>query len=82
MHNEGYSDNVGGQNIDVDGHGSHVAGIAAGIKGGLAPWATIVNVKVICDESEVCDERPYHVSRAIYEVVAEVSLEFIWTLSR
>ncbi|KAF4956266.1 hypothetical protein FSARC_11622 [Fusarium sarcochroum] len=53
FHLEDTSPYVGGATSDdKDGHGTHVAGIAAGVRGGMAPWATIVNVKVLCKKKE------------------------------
>ncbi|KAM0351325.1 hypothetical protein ACHAP4_009465 [Fusarium culmorum] len=44
---------VGGATADdKHGHGTHVGGIAAGVRGGMAPWATLVNVKVMCAYKE------------------------------
>ncbi|KAF2153966.1 subtilisin-like protein [Myriangium duriaei CBS 260.36] len=37
---------------DDDGHGTHVSGIIADWNRGVAPWATIVNVKVLCSHAE------------------------------
>ncbi|KAM0374407.1 hypothetical protein ACHAPY_008650 [Fusarium culmorum] len=44
---------VGGATADdKHGHGTHVGGIAAGVRGVMAPWATLVNVKVMCAYKE------------------------------
>ena len=42
---------------DEQGHGTSVAGIAAGKSGGVAPSATVVAVRVLDDEGEGSDEQ-------------------------
>ncbi|KAJ4247524.1 hypothetical protein NW762_013204 [Fusarium torreyae] len=63
----------GATSKDIDGHGTHVAGIAAGAYGGMAPWATIVNVKVLCaDEEPHCEQgRGGGIAQAISDITTE-----------
>lgn len=61
---------------DVDGHGTHVASIAAAGNDGAAPWATIINVKTICSESESekgCHSTNGGSAQALSEITDEVS---------
>ena len=63
---------------DKDGHGTHVAGTAAGAVGGMAPWATLVNVKVLCRMKKFkggkCNASSGGIAQAISDITDEVSL--------
>lgn len=61
---------------DVHGHGTHVAGIAASGYTGVAPWATIVNVKMMCAKSEAkkgCGSSNGGAAQALSDITEEVS---------
>lgn len=66
---------VGGATADdKHGHGTHVGGIAAGVRGGMAPWATLVNVKIMCAYKEPgCQGgRNGGLTQAISDITSEV----------
>jgi hypothetical protein len=65
---------------DFQGHGTHVAGIAAGVRGGMAPWANVVNVKIVCAPGEpVCDDADLGgVTQALSDITADVSNDFLF----
>ena len=52
---------------DLDGHGTHVAGIVGAISYGVAQWSTMVNVKVI-GKNGASDDK---IADAIHDIVAE-----------
>ncbi|MGW6708260.1 S8 family serine peptidase [Streptomyces sp. NPDC054956] len=60
---------------DVDGHGTHVAGIAAGTEG-VAPDATIVAVKTDFDDAHIIDGIQY-----VFRVAGDLGLPAVVNLS-
>ncbi|RYP58291.1 hypothetical protein DL769_009027 [Monosporascus sp. CRB-8-3] len=54
---------------DQEGHGTHVAGIAAGHRSGVAQWANLINVKVGCNDLSICKGYTGGVIHAINDVV-------------
>ncbi|RYP20907.1 hypothetical protein DL765_002557 [Monosporascus sp. GIB2] len=54
---------------DQEGHGTHVAGIAAGHRSGVAQWANLINVKVACSDHNICKGYTGGVISAINDVV-------------
>lgn len=60
---------------DVDGHGTHVAGIAAGAEG-VAPDATIVAVKTDFDDAHIIDGIQY-----VFRVAGDLGLPAVVNLS-
>ncbi|KAM7203898.1 Peptidase S8/S53 domain containing protein, partial [Rhypophila sp. PSN 637] len=58
---------------DVQGHGTHVAGLAGGVRHGVAQWANLINVKVTsCEIEYVCrSDGPQGIFSAIKDVTAQ-----------
>jgi hypothetical protein len=64
---------VGGSMDDYQGHGTHVAGIAAGALFGMAPSAKLINVKIICGKKDPAECRPSNA--AMVHAVSDVTSE-------
>jgi subtilisin family serine protease len=54
---------------DEEGHGTHVAGIAAGHRSGVAQWANIINVKVACNDPKYCKGETQGVVNAFRDII-------------
>jgi len=53
---------VGGSNDDLNGHGTHIAGIASSQTYGVARFASVVSVKVLGDEGSSTGTRTFPLS--------------------
>lgn len=56
---------------DDDSHGTHVAGLAGGLRHGVAQWATLVNVKVTCRKSSECRSSTAGIIHALNDILED-----------